>query len=796
MINGSHEWTLHDTRSSIPLTRNRLLKTSYHWDQEVAWTIAMGRHTSYASQADLEIFDQPQTKLSDDGLPVFQSRWNEPSPSYVAPGPMSNGLQLPNSGREAAKTQLAMTTILPTLVTVGIVDPTDGKGQNSSWPRLPSRNRDPWIGRLLGPFRLERLIGQGGSSRVYEARHLGIVPRSFAIKLFTKWSDANYARFENEARALEQLDHPGLVSVISAGQTYEGVPFLVMKLVNGQRLDDWVHETQSCPRSIVQVIVKVAQAMAVVHRQKLLHRDLKPSNIVMSTNGWPVVTDFGLAKKLANEDSRPLTESGQTMGSIGFLAPELSQTEKPSLSPTIDVYGLGATLYYLLTGKTPACSTDWWKCLDDLRLRDAVPVRRLNPQIPEDLESICMRCLEKNPTNRYEDMDSLADDLQRWLDHEPVIARPIGPLSRFSRWCRREPKLACLTLTICLLLLISTTIFATLWRQSAKSNRLAQQTSRLIMEEFFDSFEFKLLESFQVEGSKDAYFKTLMKRKKLAEQLIIFWPQDYNVLHALAETKYLVGRNARCKTQGLDPIEELTDANRIFTDLALRFPETAQYRFDQFHCYLALSINSQPTCEDRCKYQLKAFEVIDSLVEEYPMQPDYRDALALQCILMAENYLSFQDVCHKWNAITLIERGLRIAQWNVQQFPDKPLYRKHIVGAYRAAAELHSMRNNYQQARLSCECALNEARELYRLAPEISDLFLDIALIHQEMANIAMDSWDFDESDTQFGQFTEIMAAGGQAFPGQDLFHSMLMDISEKHKEARAQKLREYFSQK
>ncbi len=294
-------------------------------------------------------------------------------------------------------------------------------------------------GRLLGDCELLEEIGRGGMGIVWRGRQRAL-NREVAVKTLAGGGLDNAesrARFRTEAQATARLRHPNIVPVFDVGES-DGTPYLVMELVAGRNLREVIGGNPVPPRLATEWLQSAAQAVQHAHEQGVFHRDLKPSNLLIETtpNGSTLrVTDFGLAK-LADSDPG-ITRTGATIGSPSFMPPEQARGE--AFTAHSDVYALGAVLFNTLTGRPPFLGDSPAVVLAQVETAEPIPPRRLNPTVPVDLETICLKCLEKNPASRYASARELADDLRRYLDGEPVLARPIGPVSRLLRMSRRHP---------------------------------------------------------------------------------------------------------------------------------------------------------------------------------------------------------------------------------------------------------------------------------------------------------------------------------------------------------------------
>jgi serine/threonine protein kinase len=287
--------------------------------------------------------------------------------------------------------------------------------------------------RSFGDYDLLVEIARGGMGVVYKAWQKGL-KRFVALKMIRTGELAgadDLQRFRTEVEAAAGLHHPNIVAVHEVGEV-EGKPFFSMALIEGRSLAQRLSEGPVPGRTAAAYVRPIARAVHYAHRQNILHRDLKPSNIMLDHEDQPYVTDFGLAKRLGAGDSG-LTQMGAIVGTPSYMAPEQAAGKVKELGPPCDVYGLGAVLYELLTGRPPFRSDTPLDTVMHVLEREPVPPRLLNPKIDADLETICLKCLEKEPAKRYASADELADDLQRYLDGEPIRARRFNILKRLTR---------------------------------------------------------------------------------------------------------------------------------------------------------------------------------------------------------------------------------------------------------------------------------------------------------------------------------------------------------------------------
>ena len=287
---------------------------------------------------------------------------------------------------------------------------------------------------------------------VYKARQVRL-NRSVALKMILAGDHAGpeaALRFLAEAEAVAKLQHPNIVQIFHT-DAHAGRPYFEMEYVGGGSLADRLDGTPRPPAAAARLVETLARAMAEAHRLGVVHRDLKPGNILLTTDGVPKIADFGLAKLLDVESG--LTRTDSVMGSPSYMAPEQAEGKSGSIGPAADVYALGAILYEMLTGRPPFRGATVLDTLQQVKTAEPVPPSRLVPGLPRDVETIALKCLQKDPGKRYGSAAALAEDLRRFQAGEPIVARPVGSLERGWRWCRRNPVVAGLAATLALLLL-------------------------------------------------------------------------------------------------------------------------------------------------------------------------------------------------------------------------------------------------------------------------------------------------------------------------------------------------------
>jgi WD40 repeat protein/tRNA A-37 threonylcarbamoyl transferase component Bud32 len=417
-------------------------------------------------------------------------------------------------------------------------------------------------------------LGRGGMGVVYKARH-NKLNRVVALKMILAGAHAGpqeLARFRSEAEAVAPLQHPHIVQIYEVGE-HQGHPYFSLEYIEGGSLAQQLDGAPQPTRWAAMLVETLARAIHFAHQRGIIHRDLKPANILL-TGKWergasreisvstslaaagmpiPKITDFGLAKRLANDTNQ--TKTGAVLGTPSYIAPEQAAGKK-DIGPPADVYALGAILYELLTGRPPFRGETPMDTMLQVMSDEPVPPSRLQPKVPRDLETICLKCLEKNPAKRYPNAEALADDLRRFANDEPIQARPISLAGRGLKWARRSPAVAALVLVIGLAVLALWA--ASLWYSAAL--RIANEQEKLRAAEA----ERQRVEAERQRQVAEAAQAEAEKQRKLAQDRA---EQSRRSVYALqlTEVAALAGRNPGRGLQLLQDKERCPDDLRDFT---------------------------------------------------------------------------------------------------------------------------------------------------------------------------------------------------------------------------------------
>jgi hypothetical protein len=347
--------------------------------------------------------------------------------------------------------------------------------------------------RALGPagrpfvpgYEILEELGRGGMGVVYKARQINL-NRLVALKMILAGAHAGpvaLSRFHREAQAVASLQHSDIVQIHDVGET-SGLPYFCLEFIDGGSLATRIGGRPQHIRQAASTISILARAIHAAHRQGIVHRDLKPANILLTADGRPKITDFGLAKRLGDNTDR--TRTGNIVGTPEYMAPEQVSCEADLAGPKVDQHALGSILYELLTGHPPFLGSTPSDTIEQVRTQEPVPPSRLRSDTPRDLENICLKCLQKEPQRRYPDALALAEDLDRFLDGRPVVARRVSAVEHLGRWCRRNPRVAGLLVAVLVLFVTVVTISTVFAAHLARAHGAAVAAFRRECQESYE----------------------------------------------------------------------------------------------------------------------------------------------------------------------------------------------------------------------------------------------------------------------------------------------------------------------
>jgi serine/threonine-protein kinase len=539
---------------------------------------------------------------------------------------------------------------------------------------------------LLGP------IARGGMGTVFKARQRG-VSRVVALKVIRAGGAASaddVRRFRNEVETVAHLDHPGVVPIYDAGEE-NGALYFSMKLYDAGSLADRLDRFAADPRAAARLVAELARSIHHAHQRGVLHRDLKPSNVLLDEDGRPVVADFGLARRLDADGD--LTQSGALLGTPNYVAPELVAGAKGATTAA-DTYGLGAVLYALLTGRPPFRGETVLETLEQVKARDPDPPRRLNPRVDRDLETICLKCLQKDPRRRFASADELADDLDRYLRGEPVRARPIGVAARTWKWARRHPGVAALAGVSCasaLTLAVVVAVYTVRLREAvSQADANAAEAKRRQVEATRnyhaarDALHRIVGRVRDHQGPDVPRLKEL--RKAILEDALAFYEATLAGQDEPDPEVRLDAALARAEVGGIEAElghddaarASLTRAVELLDSLPAEQRNGPDCRKALSHCYnhladLAGRAGRDAEAED---FFRKSLAECEALARGDPANPDWQDSVA-QCELNLGSF--YQTRGRNEAALERYDRTIAIGTPLVAQHPQAEPYRAHLA---------------------------------------------------------------------------------------------------------------------
>jgi serine/threonine-protein kinase len=436
-------------------------------------------------------------------------------------------------------------------------DPARGSTDSANTRDTLTQNRPPHGADLPLPlipgYEVLGELGRGGMGIVYKARHIEL-NRLVALKIVLAGVYAGLeerTRFHLEAEAVAQFQHPNIVQIYQVG-AHGGIPYFALEYVSGGSLDKKLAGHPLPPCQAARLTQTLARAIHAAHQRGIVHRDLKPANVLLTADGTLKITDFGLAKRIDGKARQ--TKSNIIVGTPSYMAPEQAAGRTREIGPATDVYALGAILYEALTGRPPFHNEGTWDTITQVLNEEPLPPSRLQPKVPRDLETICLKCLKKDPDKRYRTAAELADDLQRFLDGRPVLARPIGALERSWKYVKRRPTVVALMALAALAAFFLTnavfknTVIATIQEQHriAEEQRLLAEKSfdqaRRSVEELIDKAEKGLAKKPRLKALRKELLETALK---YYDQCVQDWGDNPKYQRDLARTYVRVAKTAR-----------------------------------------------------------------------------------------------------------------------------------------------------------------------------------------------------------------------------------------------------------
>ncbi len=576
--------------------------------------------------------------------------------------------------------------------------------------------------RQFGDFELLAELGRGGMGVVFKARQLSL-NRLVALKVFGTDPLApavERQRFRNEAEIAAHLDHPRIVPIYEVGEQ-DGWLYFSMKLLEGGSLaqsrvrgqGSGVSKEGQC--GAARIVAEVARAVHYAHQRGILHRDLKPANILLDAHGSPHVSDFGLARRIQSDSG--LTQSGAIIGTPGYMAPEQASGQRSAITTATDVYGLGAILYALLTGRPPFQGDSMLDTLQQVRQCEPDSPSSINSLLHRDLETICLQCLEKEPARRYGSAAAVTDELERWLDGEPIVARSASHLHRLWRWCRRNPAVTGLLALVFLGSTVSTAWIAWLMAQTKAENHRAQQNLDMayhVLDELYLDQVGNRIQSQQELSAVD---------RKLLERLLSFYQQ------------FAEGNSH-------DPAARLKMAR------AYRRVSDIQFALGDYA--------SADQANER------SVHFLEKLVEDFPSVRDYWMEMASGRVnwghaLLLNGRLREADQAYGFVAALCEER--------LRSWPADRMYKAGMATGNLNRCNALFLLGRGQEAELACRTAIRLYEELIVAYPDVGSFLNSLLTSLDNLTELLFDGYRLDEAEETYKEMERLMERGKGNFP-------------------------------
>lgn len=622
---------------------------------------------------------------------------------------MADSNENPTMSISSASPAAAGSRPAPTAADVGAVTPADVNRVQCQEPTLDGHvvgGSQTVFYREFGDYELLGEVARGGMGVVFKARQKSL-NRIVALKMILAGhlaSPEQVRRFHTEAEEAGRLDHPNIVPVYEVGER-GGQHFFSMKLIEGGPLTAVVDRLKADPIAAARLMAVIARAVHHAHQRGILHRDLKPGNILIDADGQPHVTDFGLAKHLG-ADAGTVTQSGAVMGTPSYMSPEQAGGKK-DLSTAADVYSLGAVLYELLTGRPPFQAKSVLDVLMKVVDCEAPPPHAVNPTVPRDLETICLKCLEKDPHQRYDSAEALARDLDRYLAGEPIRARPVSVAERAAKWARRRPAAAAL---MAVSLLAGFGFLATGWYHNIQLRAALGDAEERRQEAEKQRAEAERQQRL-VEASRDKHRDTLQKMVTNLDGRL----ENYRGLESVRH-EFLA--------EFLEMCQSLPDEHKADPDLRRQTAEVHRRLGDIFK-------NDREEPRRSLEQYEAAIALLEGLAAEIPENVGYRNELGF---LHARRASALHNLKEYPAARTAYDKAIDVLDRLAADAPGDPLPSRR-ASVYRfEQATVFDDAGRDADAQTACADALARQEKLTAAYPKDADQYHNVAMTLQKLA--------------------------------------------------------------
>lgn len=643
---------------------------------------------------------------------------------------------------------------------------------NASTRRFQMSGQDNESSIRQVPYSVVGVLGVGAFGVVLHARD-EVLNRDVAIKILRPsvfLSKEARIRFTLEGEALARCNCPGIVPIHEVGNI-DGHPYLVMGLVRGITLADFMKAqlTPVAPRIAACIVSEIALAVHRAHQRGILHRDLKPSNVLLQQKPesqselpfTPFVSDFGLAKDLLPDSKHALshaTADTPIIGTVRYMSPEQATGRNQDISVTSDVFSLGVVLYELLTLECPFKGTTTFEIIQQVATVSAKLPRQLNAKIPRELNAIVGCCLSKDPEGRYPSASDLAEDLQRFLEGKPVVAKPAGPLKATFFWAKRNPGLAVAASIIWCGLFISTVTISLLYRENLKNLQKAHDAT--LREEMSRRFALTSIDKtlrYMAETTLQNVPQTQEKKLdlhlvalKTNEEYAALRGHDDESMYRLSISHHYVANDAfNCQQFELSSFHRVR-CLEIVGRLAEKDPKNSDYQFDIFMNRF-LTQSSQMSSEEYLAWLIQTREYLQSAIKLSSYNPDYEEADAATCVTIGHAVFECdRGNPREWFAIA-IDKLPELAK----RYPDRPKYYKHAISGHQGMARVDLDDQNWDSASKHCEQALELIEKHFRKSKDVADILFH-SLTTLEYYAVALEHMDKVKAIEIYGQYIAI----------------------------------------
>jgi eukaryotic-like serine/threonine-protein kinase len=677
---------------------------------------------------------------------------------------------------------------LSTFYSTASEDPTTPESRRAAeeWPRVPG-------------YEVTGLLGRGGIGVVYRATDQRL-KRPVALKIIRQQATPDEReRLQREAEALATLRHPGVVQIYEIGE-HQGRPFIALEFVGGGSLSRHMAGKAQPARAAARVVATLAETMHRAHQHGLVHRDLKPANVLLHWENEsrlhddlnycrPKVTDFGLVKNMSVDSG--LTHSRDLLGTPSYMAPEQAGGDPETVGPACDIWALGAILYELLTGKPPFHGATAVDTLMQVRQTEPVPPSRLLPKLPRELETICLKCLEKIPSQRYASALELAEDLHRFRDGQTIQARPVSPVGRAWRWCRRNPAVSALT-GVAAVLLVALAIGGpvTAYREAALRREAIQRTEQAEAEKVRAGQNLDLATLALEETLKQVYERIGVRPDTLRDFDQNAWEATIPYLEQLvsqeANTPDLQLRKARATRQLARSLADRKERDRAaplfqqaiseLATLAAAEPKRADLQRDLGLSHLeygtSLLANKETATEGEAQWRLAAQHLEVSVAAD-PQAARHREDLANALNLLGERLMK-NHTSHA-EAHDLLTRAASLRQALSAEFPGKRAYLASEVFTLLSLGMLQSEMTDNMKSGETFEQARTIARKLSVDSPGDPQFLHLQAMAQDGLTIVNFKAKKLDDAKAHAQEATGIHDRLAAAFPAEAHYSNAAM---------------------